>query len=57
MLVIHLTIPSGLLVLATVGALAHCDTMGGPVVGEARDALARGNATQVLKRVKPEAEP
>jgi hypothetical protein len=38
-------------------ALAHCDTMNGPVVAAARLALTTGDVTAVLKWVKPEAEP
>jgi len=35
---------------------AHCDTMGGPVVMDARNALEQGDVTPVLKWVKPEQE-
>jgi len=38
-------------------AYAHCDTLTGPVVKDARDALEKGNVTPVLKWVKKEAEP
>ena len=38
-------------------ALAHCDTLDGPVVGDARSALASGEVTPVLKWVKAAAEP
>ncbi len=37
-------------------AFAHCDTVDGPVVGAARQALARGDVTPVLKWVAPEHE-
>jgi hypothetical protein len=37
-------------------ARAHCDTMDGPVVTEAKAALARGDLAPVLKWVKPEYE-
>jgi len=37
-------------------ALAHCDTLDGPVVAAARLALQRGDLQPVLKWVKPEAE-
>ncbi len=37
-------------------ALAHCDTMDGPVVTQARQALAAGDVTPVLKWVQPEQE-
>jgi hypothetical protein len=36
---------------------AHCDTEGGPVIPEARIALASGEVTPVLKRIRPEDEP
>lgn len=35
---------------------AHCDTLGGPVVQDARIALQKGDVTPVLKWVKPENE-
>jgi len=35
---------------------AHCDSLEGPVVKEAREALAAGDPTAVLKWVKPERE-
>src|SRR3990172_5644367 len=35
---------------------AHCDTMDGPVVVEARAALEKGEVTPALKWVKPEYE-
>jgi len=38
-------------------ALAHCDTMNGPVVTDARKALDSGDVTPVLKWIKPDAEP
>ncbi|AMV72885.1 hypothetical protein DBW_2557 [Desulfuromonas sp. DDH964] len=38
-------------------AAAHCDTLDGPVVADARSALARGEVSPVLKWVKPDAEP
>jgi hypothetical protein len=37
-------------------AHAHCDTMGGPVIADARKALETGDVTPVLKWVKPENE-
>jgi hypothetical protein len=37
-------------------AQAHCDTLHGPVVQAARQALAQGDVTPVLKWVKPEKE-
>ena len=49
-----------LLVLAAVlpapRALAHCDTMDGPVVAAARIALEKGDITPVLKWIRPENE-
>lgn len=35
---------------------AHCDTLGGPVVQDAKIALQKGDVTPVLKWVKPEDE-
>lgn len=35
---------------------AHCDTLGGPVVQDAKTALQKGDVTPVLKWVKPEDE-
>jgi hypothetical protein len=35
---------------------AHCDTMNGPVVMDARKALEKGDVTPVLKWVQPESE-
>ncbi len=34
-------------------AWTHCDTMGGPVIADARTALQKGDVTPVLKWVKP----
>jgi hypothetical protein len=45
-----------LAVLSPGYAGAHCDTMAGPVVAEAREALASGDVTPVLKWVKEEYE-
>lgn len=46
-----------LLSMATnTGVFAHCDTMNGPVVSEARLALGAGDVTPVLKWVHPENE-
>lgn len=42
--------------LGSLAAQAHCDTLDGPVVTEARLALEKGDVTPVLKWVKPEAE-
>ena len=54
----------GMLVLLGVGlvmfysqkASSHCDTLDGPVVSTARQALEKGDVTPVLKWVKPEYE-
>jgi hypothetical protein len=47
----------GLWILAAPqGALAHCDTLDGPVVATARTALDNGDVTPLLKWVRPEAE-
>jgi len=37
-------------------AWAHCDTLGGPVIIDAKVALAKGDVTPALKWVKPAAE-
>lgn len=37
-------------------ALAHCDTMGGPVIPEARAALEKGEVTPILKWIKADNE-
>lgn len=37
-------------------AQAHCDTLNGPVVTAAKEALAKGDITPVLKWIKPENE-
>jgi hypothetical protein len=42
--------------IAPATALAHCDTLDGPVVGSARVALAKSDITPVLKWVGPEKE-
>lgn len=36
--------------------LAHCDTLDGPVVGDARTALGKGDVTPILKWVQPKDE-
>ncbi|HPK02375.1 MAG TPA: DUF6448 family protein [Candidatus Sumerlaeota bacterium] len=46
----------GLLVLAAPAARAHCDTLDGPVVGDAREALKQRDVTPVLKWVRAEDE-
>lgn len=47
---------AGALLLSTQLAFAHCDTMDGPVVADARQALAQGDVTPVLKWTTPEYE-
>jgi len=37
-------------------AFAHCDTMGGPVIKDAKEALEKGDITPVLKWIKKEYE-
>lgn len=43
-------------VVGSSSAWAHCDTMSGPVIAEAKAALEKGDVTPVLKWVKPEDE-
>jgi hypothetical protein len=45
------------ILLTPKAALAHCDTVDGPVVAAATRALAAGDVAPVLKWVKPENEP
>lgn len=45
------------LLLSAAPARAHCDTLSGPVVSDAKTALDTQNLRPVLKWVKPEAEP
>jgi hypothetical protein len=45
-----------LMALPPLPARAHCDTMDGPVVKDARQALASGDPTSALKWVHPEKE-
>jgi hypothetical protein len=47
----------GILLFVSQDALAHCDTMDGPVIMEAKQALEKGDITPVLKWVKEDAEP
>lgn len=46
----------GLALLAPAGAVAHCDTLDGPVVATARAALEKGDVTSLLKWVRPDVE-
>jgi len=48
---------AGVLLFVSRNAIAHCDTMDGPVITEAKQALEKGDITPVLKWVKKEAEP
>lgn len=50
-----LMLTGGLLVWSQ-AAQAHCDTLNGPVVAAAKEALAKGDITPVLKWIKPENE-
>lgn len=47
---------AGISALLTGSALAHCDTVSGPIIPEARAALNSGDVTPVLKWVKKENE-
>jgi len=53
---VSITLIFGLSILATSNAWAHCDTLDGPVVKDARTALENGDVTLVLKWVKKEHE-
>lgn len=46
-----------LLILTSLPALAHCDTLDGPVVSAAKKALEKGDVTPVLKWVRQAEEP
>lgn len=47
----------GCIALISNNAFAHCDTLDGPVIQDARIALEKGDVTPVLKWVNKEAEP
>ena len=47
----------GCIALIPNNAFAHCDTLDGPVIQDARVALEKGDVTPVLKWVKKETEP
>lgn len=47
---------TGAWVLTTSTARAHCDTMDGPVVTDAKSALAKNDVTSILKWIKSEHE-
>lgn len=56
-LALILALASGAIATAwSTPAEAHCDSISGPVVGAARQALAAGDANLILPYVKPEAE-
>ncbi len=55
-IIILVAICAGFLFLVPHVAVAHCDTLDGPVVTTARAALDKGDVTPVLKWVKPEHE-
>jgi hypothetical protein len=52
----RMVVAGGLAMALTGLAWAHCDTTGGPVIADARIALAKGDVTPVLKWVQPAAE-
>ena len=47
----------GVLLFVSRNAIAHCDTMDGPVITEAKQALEEGDITPILKWVSKDAEP
>lgn len=47
---------AGITILFAVSAFAHCDTMNGPVIPEAKAALEKGDVTPILKWVKKDNE-
>jgi len=47
---------AGLLVLSPLTAFAHCDTMQGPVISDAKKAIEENNINYILKWVTPENE-
>lgn len=50
------TVAAGIMLLPAGPARAHCDTMSGPVIADARIALDKGDVAPVLKWVKPDSE-
>lgn len=52
-----LALVAGALAVVPSSALAHCDSLDGPVVADARAALDKGDVSPVLKWVAPEKEP
>jgi hypothetical protein len=55
--IVVITVLAGAVFAMPRPALAHCDSLNGPVVAAARVALKTGDVTSVLKWVKPDAEP
>jgi len=55
--VLVLLVSAGVLAVSPSHVWAHCDTLDGPVVTQAREALEKGDVTPVLKWVKKEQEP
>lgn len=49
-------VAAALLGLLTGNAIAHCDTMSGPIIPEAQAALEKGDVTPILKWVKKDNE-
>lgn len=49
-------VAGGLWALVAGSALAHCDTMNGPVIPEAKAALEKGDVTPILKWIKKDNE-
>lgn len=56
MLLATVGVVTGLAVLMPSTVWAHCDTMNGPVIPEARAALEKGDVTPILKWVKKDKE-
>jgi len=54
--ILALLLIAGVSMSMTAQVKAHCDTMDGPVVNDAKVALATGNVTGVLKWIRPEDE-
>lgn len=54
---ILMVLMAGLVLLAPGVASAHCDTLDGPVVMAAKQALDKGDITPVLKWIKQDSEP
>lgn len=50
-------LPLAFILVPSAPLMAHCDTLDGPVVVDARAALEKGDLTPVLKWLRPEGEP